>query len=139
MTRIEFIKLKRPEKARLLCELAEESYLQGQRVLVLVQDDNQGMTLDRFMWTWKKDAFVPHVYCTGSVDCHDEPVVISTTEENPNGARVLLMGKACDYEFVRHFQQVIDFAEVYDEAKLEESRERFKNYRSHGLNPRMRE
>lgn len=139
MTQVEFIKLKRPEKARILCELSEEYYLKGQRVLVMVQDENQGMTLDRFMWTWKKGAFVPHIFCTGSVDCHDEPVAISAGEKNPNGAQVLLLGRSCSFEFVRRFKQVIDFAEIYDDEKREESRERFRSYREHGLNPRMRE
>jgi len=139
MTQIEFIKLQRPEKARILCELAEENYLRGERVLVLVQDDNQGLTLDRFMWTWKKGAFIPHVYCTGSVDCHDEAVVIATNFENPNGASILLMGRPCPYDFLKHFQLVVDFAETYDDEKLEESRERFRSYRAHGLNPSMRE
>lgn len=139
MTQIEFIKLKRPEKARILCELAEAHYLRGERVLILVQDDNQGLTLDRFMWTWKKGSFIPHVYCTGAVDCHDESVVISTSFENPNGASILLMGRPCPYDFLKHFQQVVDFAETYDEEKLEESRERFRSYRAHCLSPSMRE
>ena len=138
MTRIEFITLKRPERARVLCDLAEEFYLAGQRVLVMVQDDNQGVTLDRFMWTWKKAAFIPHVYENGSVDCHDEPVVIVAEEENPNGAQVLLMGVPCSLEFIRHFQHVIDFAEVFDEARLQVSRDRFKGYREHGFAPVMR-
>jgi len=139
LTRIEFVKLNRPERARVLCELAEEFYLAGQRVVVMVQDDNQGVTLDRFMWTWKKGAFIPHVYQNGSVDCHDEPVVIVAEEENPNGAQVLLMGVACSMDFVRHFRHVIDFAETFDEARLAESRERFKGYREHGFAPVMRE
>lgn len=139
MTRIEFIKLKRPERARILCDLAEEFYAGGQRVLVMVQDDNQGVTLDQFLWTWKKGAFVPHVYQNGSVDCHDEPVVIVADEENPNGAGVLLMGVPCSVEFIRQFRHVIDFAETYDEAHLVESRERFRRYRECGLAPSMRE
>lgn len=138
MTRIEFVKLDRPERAQVLCELAEEFYLAGQRVLVMVQDDNQGVTLDRFMWTWKKGAFVPHVYQNGSLECHDEPVVIVTGEENPNGAEVLLMGTPCNVEFVRHFRHVVDFADTYDEARLEVSRQRFKEYREHGFAPVMR-
>lgn len=138
MTHIEFIKLERPERAQVLCELAEEYYLAGQRVLVMVQDDNQGVTLDRFMWTWKKGAFLPHVYQNGSVECHDESVVIIAEEENPNGAQVLLMGVPCNLDFIRHFGQVIDFAEVFDEARLEVSRERFKDYREHGFTPVMR-
>ena len=138
LTRVEFIKLNRPERARILCDLAEEFYLAGQRVLVMVQDDNQGVTLDKFMWTWKKGAFVPHVYDNGSVECHDEPVVIVAGEENPNGAQVLLMGVQCSLDFIRHFQHVIDFAESFDETRLEESRERFRNYREHGFTPVMR-
>lgn len=139
MTHVEFVKLNRPERAGILCDLAEEYYLAGQRVVVTVQDDNQGVTLDRFMWTWKKAAFVPHVYDNGSVECHDEPVVIVAAEENPNGAEVLLMGTPCSLDFVRHFRHVIDFAESFDEARLEESRERFRSYREHGFKPVMRE
>ena len=138
MTRIEFVKLNRPERARVLCELAEEFSLAGQRVLVMVQDDNQGVTLDRFMWTWKKGAFLPHVYQNGSVECHDEPVVIVTGEENPNGAQVLLMGAPCSMEFLRNFRHVVDFAEAFDEERLEVSRVRFKEYREHGFAPFMR-
>lgn len=138
MTRVEFVKLDRPERARLLCELAEEFYLAGQRVLVMVQDDNQGVTLDRFMWTWRKDAFVPHVYQNGSLECHDESVVIVAAEENPNGAEVLLMGTPCSLDFVRHFRHVVDFAEAFDDARLEVSRQRFKEYRDNGFAPVMR-
>ncbi len=139
MTRVEFIKLNRPERARILCDLAEEFYLAGQRVLVMVQDDNQGLTLDQFMWTWRQGAFVPHVYQSGSVECHDEPVVIVAAEDNPNGADVLLMGVPCSVDFIRHFRQVIDFAETFDDARLAESRERFRSYRDHGFATVMRE
>ena len=138
MTRIEFVKLDRPERARVLCELAEEFYLTGRRVLVVVQDDNQGVTLDQFMWTWKQGAFIPHAYENGSVECHDDSVVIVDSEENPNGAEVLLMGSPCNLDFVRHFRHVIDFAEAFDETRLEVSRARFKEYREHGFAPVMR-
>lgn len=138
MTRVEFVKLERPERARHLCELAEEFHLQGQRVLVVVQDDNQGVTLDQFMWTWKKGAFVPHVYDNGAVECLDEPVVITTREDNANGAQVLVAGRPCALEFARHFQVVIDFAELYDDALRESSRSRFRAFREAGYAPLMR-
>lgn len=138
MTRIEFVKLERPEKARHLCELAEEFFLQGHRVLVIVQDDNQGVTLDQFMWTWKKTAFLPHVYDNGAQECFDEPVVIGLREENPNGAEVLIAGRPCSVDFIRHFRLVIDFAEVYDETLRETARERFKTFREAGFAPVMR-
>jgi DNA polymerase-3 subunit chi len=138
LTRVEFIRLNRPERARILCDLAEEFYLDGKRVLVRVQDENQGVTLDQFMWTWKKAVFIPHVYQSGAVECHEEPVVIVSADENPNGAEVLLMGVPCSLEFLRHFRHVIDFAEAFDEERLAESRERFRCYREHGYEPAMR-
>lgn len=135
---VEFIKLKKPEKARYFCELAEEFLSRGERVLITVHDDNQGVTLDRFMWTWRKGSFIPHCFDNGAVDCLEDPVVIVKEERNGNGARILVLGKPCSLEFVRQFDHVIDFAETYDEELLQASRRRFQSYREAGLAPRMR-
>ncbi|BCA79469.1 DNA polymerase III subunit chi [Desulfuromonas sp. AOP6] len=138
MPAVEFVQLRKPEKAKHLCELAEAFFDQGYRVLITVVDENQGVTLDRFMWTWKKGSFIPHAYDNGAVDCLDEPVVIGQCERNPNGAQVLIMGKPCGMDFVRQFEHVIDFAEVYDDHLREASRERFRLFREAGFAPRMR-
>lgn len=139
MARVEFLKLKKPEKARHFCELAEACLRAGQRVLITVVDDNQGVTLDRFMWTWQKGSFIPHAYDNGAVDCLDEPVVIVTRERNPNGARVLVMGQPCSLDFMRQFELVIDFAELYDPVLAAASRRRFASYREAGFVPAMRQ
>lgn len=138
MTRIEFVKIKRPEKARHLCELSEHFLEQGRRVLVTVCDDNQGVTLDRFMWTWKKGAFIPHVYDNGAVDCLDEPIIIEVEERNPNGAEILIMGRPCSPEFIRQFELAIDFAEAYDQELLQAARKRFVHFREAGFEVAMR-
>jgi DNA polymerase-3 subunit chi len=138
MTRVEFIKLSRPEKAKHLCGLAEEFFQAGHKVLITVVDDNQGVTLDRFMWTWKKDAFVPHVYDNGALDCLDEPVIIETGERNPHGATVLIMGTPCSLPFIRQFERVIDFAEVYDDDFASAARKRFASFRDAGFEVAMR-
>jgi len=135
---VEFIKLERPERAVLLCTLAEEFFGKTQRVVVVVQDENQAVTLDRFMWTWQKGSFVPHVYDNGAIDCIDEPVVITTREENRNGARILIQGRPCAIDFVRQFERVIDFAEVYDDALAQQSRERYRACREAGFDVSLR-
>lgn len=137
MTRVRFAKLEQPQKAQLLCRMAEEHFAAGKRVLVRVQDDNQAVSLDRFMWTWDKGAFLPHAFYNGSVQCLEEPVVITVREGNPNGATVLIMGQPCSSEFIGRFELVIDFAEVYDKQLAELSRERFRNYRNAGFDPQM--
>jgi DNA polymerase III subunit chi len=139
MPKIEFLKLRKPEKARHLCELADEFYRAGKRVLITVQDDNQGITLDRFMWTWQKGSFLPHSYDNGAVDCLDDPIVIGSCERNANGALVLIMGKPCGIDFLRQFEMVIDFAETYDDHLAAAARQRFRQYREAGFAPAMRE
>jgi DNA polymerase III subunit chi len=138
MTRVQFVRLGKAEKAKHLCELTEEFFHAGKRVLVTVVDDNQGVTLDSFMWVWQKGSFIPHALDNGTVDCIDDPVVIDTRERNPNGAQVLIMGKPCSLSFVRQFETVIDFAEVYDEALAAAARRRFQQYREAGFAPVMR-
>jgi DNA polymerase-3 subunit chi len=135
---IEFIKLSKPEKALHLCRLASEFYSQGKRVLIVALDDNQALTLDRFMWTWNKAAFLPHVWDNGSVECHQESVVICSEERNANGAQVLIMARPCAQPFMRQFAHVIDFAESYDEKLLVSARQRFASWREVGYEPRMR-
>ncbi len=138
MTRVEFIKLERPERAVILCELAEEFFLQGQRVLIVVQDDNQAVTLDRFMWTWRKDAFVPHANDNGTADCIAEPVTITTREENGNGAGVLIQGRPCAPAFLGQFDVCIDFAEIYDAGLRQAARDRYKACQEAGFDVRLR-
>lgn len=136
---VEFVKLRKPEKALHLCHLVEEFLPGGKRMLVMVQDDNQGVTLDRFMWTWNKGSFLPHALDNGAVECLDEPVVISCHERNANGARVLILGKPCALSFLRQFEVVIDFAELYEPVLADEARRRYRSYQEAGFAPRMRE
>ncbi len=138
MPKIEFIKLKKPEKARHLCELAGEYFGRGERVLITVLDENQGVTLDHFLWTWQKGSFLPHCFDNGAVDCLDEPVAIVSGERNSNGATVLVMGKPCSVDFVRQFQTVFDFAEIYDDELAKASRQRFAAFREAGFAVGMR-
>ena len=138
MPRVEFVKLERPERAAVLCDLADDFFMLGKRVVIVVQDDNQGVTLDRFMWTWRKGAFVPHAYDNGSADWVDEPVVITTREEIRNGGRVLVQGRPCSIDFVRQFEVAIDFAELYDEPLKQASRERYRACQEAGFDVRLR-
>lgn len=138
MTQVEFVKLKRPEKAKHLCDLADQFFQVGEKILITVDDDNQAVTLDRFMWTWQKGAFIPHAYHNGAVDCLDESIIIEIAECNPHDAEVLIMGRPCSLDFIRQFRQVIDFAEVYDQQLAAEARLRYARYREAGFAVAMR-
>jgi len=134
---VRFVKLEQRDKAQKICQLSDQYFMQGKRLLLLVQDENQAVALDRFLWTWNKASFIPHAFDNGSVDCLQEPVVISTREKNPNNGSVLIMGTPCSPDFLNQFELVVDFAEAFDADLLEQSRIRFRLYRELGLNPQM--
>ncbi len=138
MTHVDFVKLKRREKAKHLCELAESFFNKGCKVLITVSDENQAVTLDGFMWTWNKASFIPHAYDNGAVDCLAEPIIIQLDERNPHAAEVLVMGKPCSVEFMSHFRHVIDFAEMYDPQLADNARQRYLRYKEAGFAVAMR-
>lgn len=135
---VEFVKLDKPEKAKHLCQLASEFYHQGKRVLIIVVDDNQALTLDRFMWTWDRHSFLPHVWDNGAVECHEEAIAIGTQQRNPNRAQVLIAASPCSPEFMRQFEHVIDFAETYDDTLRDAARKRYAQWQGVGCELRMR-
>jgi len=135
---VEFIKLTKVEKAKHLCQLAAEFYAQGKRVVIMVADDNQALTLDRYMWCWDKGSFLPHVWDNGAVECYQDAIAIAVEQRNSNGAQVLIAGSPCALSFMRQFEHVIDFAETYDEELLQAARQRFARWREVGNEPKMR-
>lgn len=135
---VEFVRLRKAERAKHLCELAEEFLAAGQRVLIVVADEDQGTKLDHFLWTWKRQSFIPHAFDNGAVDCLDEPVVIAAAERNANAARVAILGRPVSLHFLRQFDHVVDFAELYDEDAAEASRQRYRACQEAGFAVSMR-
>lgn len=131
--RAEFVRLRKPERARHLFELAAEFYNAGQRVLILVADDDQGVKLDHFMWTWRRESFLPHSFDNGAVECLGDPIVIASTERNANASRVAILGRPASLNFLRQFDIVIDFAETYDDDLAAASRKRYRSYQEAGF------
>jgi DNA polymerase-3 subunit chi len=138
LTKVEFIKLEEPLMAPWLCRLAQEFFSQRRRVLILVENAEQAMALDRYMWVWDKGSFVPHVWDNGAVDSYAEPVVITTGENNSNAAQVLVAGTPCSMGFARRFEHVIEFAPTYADDEVARARKRFAHWRKDGYAPFMR-
>lgn len=136
-TRVKFARQEQADNLLQLCRLIEAEYLQQRRVLVVMAEEEKALALDRYLWTWDKAAFLPHVFDNGALPTSGEPIVISLHENNANGATVLIMEQPCSEAFMQGFAQIIDFARTYDPQLLEASRQRFRDYRSRGWQPEM--
>ncbi len=132
-----FVRLARQEKALHVARLAEMHFSLGHRVLVVVANDGMATALDRYLWNWKKDSFLPHKVISSVGEPCDEAVVISTVEFNPNRAVVLICATPCSPNFLKNFQHVYDFAETYDPQLAEAARERFRLFRLQGFDPQL--
>tara|TARA_B100000780_G_scaffold114653_1_gene80354 strand:- start:222 stop:647 length:426 start_codon:yes stop_codon:yes gene_type:complete len=65
MIRADFYQLGSDDPASrypLLCRLLEKCLASGQQVYIICQDEAEALHLDQYIWAFKPDSFIPHVY-----------------------------------------------------------------------------
>jgi DNA polymerase-3 subunit chi len=137
MTRVDFYLLESSKTGReqFACRLAEKAYKLGNRVYIHSRDPKQSNELDKLLWTFSQDSFVPHAIDT---DCPDPnaAVLIGSTPEladsNHDQSRQVLINLAQDVPlFFSSFERV---AEVVDQSQQNKDagRDRYRFYRDRG-------
>ncbi len=109
--------------------LAAWHYAQGRRVLLLAPDQLSAEELDRMLWTFEPNSFIPHEQA-GGADQAVEPVLIATASENLNQASVLIMLKPEEPEELSGYTHLIYFVPAEQGDALMEARERYKRLMS---------
>ncbi|WP_375396338.1 DNA polymerase III subunit chi [uncultured Sphingomonas sp.] len=71
---------------RVLPRIAERVLEGGGRLVVVSADERQRSALDRLLWTYSADSFLPHALAGGDAD-HRQPVLIAGDLAAPNQAR----------------------------------------------------
>jgi len=131
--KIIFITLSVANKLRVVCDLVEQEYMNGNRVVINVADEEEGKSLDKMLWTWKQSAFIPHSFISDMSNHTDDPVLITDHIEKNIPYDILVLVSPTPIENFNGFQKVIDFAEKYNPTKIITDRERFKVYRENEL------
>jgi DNA polymerase-3 subunit chi len=130
MTNVTFLELKIANKDRVICDVLEILYEQGQRTLVYAKDRKHTQLLNNLLWTWKQDSFIPHVLIEDRTEDPIEPVILTNTLPINVRADVLMLYDSLPADDLIAFPSVIDFAEIYHPEKLSQSRARYKMLRS---------
>ncbi len=133
MTRIDFYSLQpdsRGDRFLLTCRLVERIRASDLRVLIHCPDAEQARHLDRLLWTFREDGFLPHGL-VGEVDAGLTPVLISRdgTPETEHQALINLSGGIPD--FVDRFARLCEPID-HDPATRAAGRARFRIYRERG-------
>ena len=83
---VDFYHLTAAPVERVLPQIAERVLASGNRLLVVLGDEEGRTALDRLLWSYTPDSFLPHAQA-GSADDAAQPVLIAGTPEPCNGAR----------------------------------------------------
>jgi DNA polymerase-3 subunit chi len=96
-----------------------------------VADKQEGEMFDKLLWTWKQASFIPHKYIDQLSTPLEEPVVITPQIAATADYDALVLAAPADKEVTDRFPVILDFADKFDQARLLESRERYRLYRSY--------
>jgi DNA polymerase-3 subunit chi len=87
MADVLFYHLENQPLERVLPVLLEKTLERGWRAVVEVGSGERAEILDRALWTYRDESFLPHGLAGGDADAA-QPVLITTGSDNNNGATV---------------------------------------------------
>lgn len=128
MTEILFYHLERHPLERILPVLVEKSLERGWKVVVEAGSAERLRGLDEVLWTYRDDSFLPHAVA-GSGNESEQPVLLTTEGNNPNGADIRFFvdravpGEGGDY------QRIVFLFDGHDPDAVTDARAAWKTLR----------
>jgi DNA polymerase-3 subunit chi len=129
MTRIDFYQLnpERPRFDHVVCQLCQKAYDSKQLTLLLTQSQQQSEHLDRKLWTFTDDSFLPHD--SEETEGLVTPILIHDSPD-PKGERQLLINLSASIpSYFAQFERVI---ELVTEQNKAQAREHYSYYKERG-------
>ncbi len=133
MTDIRFYHLQRKTLEQTLPPLLQKILERGLRAVVRAGSDERVEAFNQWLWTWDPAAFLPHgSRADGSAA--DQPVWLTTADENPNGAQVLVLtdGATTGTTETEAFALICDLFDGNDAAAVAAARHRWRSCKSAG-------
>lgn len=131
-TEIGFYHLLTSPLERALPKLLEKVIERGHRAVLLAASTERVASLDSLLWTYDDRAWLPH----GAAQmghAERQPIYLTTVEENPNSADVIVMIDGVAPAFIDSFARAIDMFDGRDDATVAAARERWRRYRDAGF------
>jgi DNA polymerase-3 subunit chi len=132
MTEFLFYHLKGQTPEQVLPALLQKSIERGWRVVVQASSEERIEALDAHLWTWRDDAFLPHGTWQDA-EAAEQPILLTSNEENPNGATVRFLIEGADVPGdASAYQRVILLFNGDDPDAVEAARARWREVKSAG-------
>lgn len=127
MTKVDFYVLQsdtEEQRLNFACRLLEKAARQGNKILVTTPNEKSSETLDKLLWEFKAESYLPHHVLKHAEDHTDQAIAISHTYDSEQHHDVLVnLAEALPESFSRfkRYAQIVNQAEPY----LEASRQHF--------------
>ena len=134
MTDIGFYHLTRTPLERALPRLLEKVVETGARAVVIASSSDRVEALNSMLWTYDQGSFLPHGSARDG-DAGDQPIWLTTEDENPNGATVLVLADGAQSAAVGTYVRCLEMFDGNDPSAVTAARERWRGYATagHGL------
>jgi DNA polymerase-3 subunit chi len=114
---------------RVIPVLLEKTLERGWRAIVEVGSGERAELLDRALWVFRDDGFLPHGLSGGEFDA-DQPVLLTTGPQNGNGAEVRFFADRAVPQSAEGYQRVVYLFSGRDPDAVVEAREAWKALRT---------
>jgi DNA polymerase-3 subunit chi len=131
LTEVGFYHLTRSTLEEALPRLLEKAYAVGMRAVVRVGDPERLELLNRALWTYSKDSFLPHG-AKGDGYPERQPIWLTGEAENPNGATLLVLVEDPPAPDLAEYARCLRLFDGGDPAAVERARERWREALAQG-------
>ena len=128
-----FYHLERSSLDQVLPTLLEKTIERGWRAMIKSSHSHRLDEVDETLWTFRDDSFLPH----GRADqphAERQPVLLSETGENLNGAQALFIVDDAELGVTEGFERCFIIFDGRDEPALQNARGRWKALKGQGAN-----
>jgi DNA polymerase-3 subunit chi len=131
MADVAFYLLRKSPLEDVLPKLLERTLDQGKRALVIAGSPERVEMLAEHLWTYHQDAWLPHGTAKdGSPE--DQPIWLTATGENANGASFLFLADGAECEQIERFERCFDLFDGNDAEALAAARRRWQERKAEG-------
>lgn len=130
MAEVLFYHLERQRLEEVLPRLLERTLSRGWRAVVEVASPERCEVLDRHLWTYRDDSFLPHGIADQNAAEH--PVVLVTGPANPNGANVRFLADGAVPGDVAPYERVVMLFSADDPDAVAQARRHWKPLKEAG-------
>jgi DNA polymerase-3 subunit chi len=128
---IRFYHLRATTLERALPLILEKLLALGERVVVVAGSPERVEALNAMLWTYSDRSFLPHGSARDGF-AEDQPIWLTTVEENPNGAAVLVLTDGATAADIGAWKSAVEIFDGGDETAVTAARERWKAYKAAG-------